>query len=198
MSFSVIDLENNYFFIRFRSSSDVVDALTKGLWLIMGHYLTVQPWTPTFDFTTLAMDQVTVWIRLPGLAIHLYNQKILQKLGQLVGTVIKIDASTTSSVRERFARIAVTISLAKPLVSQFELDGNVQKVEYEGLLVICFTCGMYGHNNNICKATDTANDAEKAPQPAIQCQTIPAHQDGGCHDASTIEPFGPWMIVTRK
>ena len=60
MSFSVIDLENNYFFIRFRSSNDVVDALTKGPWLIMRHYLIVQPWTPTFDFTTTVMNQVTV------------------------------------------------------------------------------------------------------------------------------------------
>ncbi|KAK9193105.1 hypothetical protein WN944_003802 [Citrus x changshan-huyou] len=198
MSFSVIDLENNYFLIRFRSSSDAVDALTKGPWLIMGNYLTVQPWTPTFDFTTTTMDQVTIWIHLPGLAVHLYDKKILQKLGQLVGTVIKIDANTSSSTRGRFARIAVTISLAKPLVSQFELDGKVQKVEYEGLPVICFTCGRYGHSSNICKAADTTNDVEKAPQPAIQRQTIPAHQDGGCHDASTIEPFGPWMIVTRK
>ena len=89
--------------------------------------------------------------------------------------MIKIDANTTSSARERFARIAVTISLAKPLVSQFELDEKVQKVEYEGLPVICFTCGRYGHNNNICKVADTTNDAEKAPQPAMQRQTVPAH-----------------------
>ncbi|KAH9704135.1 hypothetical protein KPL70_011340 [Citrus sinensis] len=112
--------------------------------------------------------------------------------------MIKIDANTTSSMRECFARIAVTISLAKPLVSQFELDGKVQKVEYEGLPVICFMCGRYGHSSNICKAADIANDAEKASQPAMQRQTAPAHQDGGCHDASTIEPFGPWMIATRK
>ncbi|KAK9206268.1 hypothetical protein WN943_016543 [Citrus x changshan-huyou] len=127
MSFSVIDLENNYFFIRFRSSSDVVDALTKGPWLIMGHYLTVQPWTPTFDFTTTAMDQVTVWIRLLGLAVHLYDKKILQKLRQLVGTVIKIDANTTSSTQGRFVGITVTISLAKPLVSQLNWMGRCRR-----------------------------------------------------------------------
>lgn len=85
----------------------------------------MQPWTPNFDFTKTVIDQVIVWIRLPSLAVHLYDRKILQKLGQLVGTVIKIDANTTSSTRGRFARVAVTISLAKPLVSQFELDGKV-------------------------------------------------------------------------
>ena len=141
MTYSVIDLENNYFLVRFRSASDAVDALTKGPWIIMGHYLTVQPWTPYFDFNTTEIDRVNAWIRLPGLVVHLYDQKVLQKLGQLVGTVIKIDSNTTSSALGRFARIAVTLSLAKPLVSQFVLDGKIQKVEYEGLLVICFTCG---------------------------------------------------------
>ena len=77
MGFSVIDLENNYFLVRFRSVGDVVDALTKGPWLIMGHYLTVQPWTPSFDFTNTAFDQVMVWIWLPGLVVHLYDRKIL-------------------------------------------------------------------------------------------------------------------------
>ena len=43
MTYSMIDLENNYFLIRFCSSGDAVDALTKGPWIIMGHYLTVQP-----------------------------------------------------------------------------------------------------------------------------------------------------------
>ncbi|KAK9191139.1 hypothetical protein WN943_019750 [Citrus x changshan-huyou] len=89
MGFLVIDLENNYYLVHFRSVADVVDALTKGSWLIMGHYLTVQPWTPSFDFTNTALDQVTVWIRLPGLAVHLYDRKILQKLGQLVGIEFK-------------------------------------------------------------------------------------------------------------
>ena len=130
MTYSVIDLENNFFLIRFRSARDAVDALTKGPWIIMGHYLTVQPWSPSFDFTKTVLDQVTVWIRLPGLAVHLYNQKVLQKLGQMVGTVIKIDSNIASSTRGRFARLAVSVSLDKPLVSQFELDGRIQKVEY--------------------------------------------------------------------
>ena len=32
----------------------------------------------------------------------------------------------------------------------------------------------------------------------MQHQEVLAHQEFGCHDASIVEPFGPWMIVTRK
>lgn len=77
MQYSVIDLENNYFLIRFRSAGDVVDALTKCPWLIMGHYLMVQPWTPFFDFSNMVLNRVTIWIHLLGFTIHLYDQKIL-------------------------------------------------------------------------------------------------------------------------
>ncbi|KAH9783624.1 DUF4283 domain-containing protein [Citrus sinensis] len=172
MTYSVIDLENNYFLVRFRSATDAVDALTKGPWIIMGHYLTVQPWTLSFDANTTDMEQVNVWIRLPGLDVHLYNRKVLQKLGELVGTVIRIDSNTASSARGRFARIAVHISLAKPLVSQFVLDGKVQKVEYEGLPVICFTCERYGHSSSSCKSSNSANNSGEwvQPQPNTQPQ----------------------------
>lgn len=166
----------------------------------MGHYLTVHPWTPSFDFLNTVLDRVTVWIRLPGLAIHLYDKKFLQKLGQLVGTVIKIDSNTASSTRGRFARIAVSIILDKPLVSQFELEGKVQKVEYEGLPVICFTCGRYGHNSNGCKVSGTEKQYEDAAQPQHDGHTNeePIHQEARRETANNIEPFGPWMIVTRK
>lgn len=200
MPYSVIDLENNYFLIRFRSAGDAVDALTRGPWLIMGHYLTVQPWTPSFDFLNTALDRVTVWIRLPGLAVHLYDKKVLQKLGQLVGTVIKIDSNTASSTRGRFARIAVSITIDKPLVSQFELEGKVQKVEYEGLPVICFTCGRYGHNSNGCKESGTEKHYEDVAQPQHDghVNEEPIQQEARREDANNVEPFGPWMIVARK
>ncbi|KAK9190247.1 hypothetical protein WN943_018849 [Citrus x changshan-huyou] len=139
MGLSVIDLENNYFLVRFRSVEDAVDALTKGPWLIMGHYLTVQPWTPSFDFTNTALDQVT-------------------------GNVIKIDSNTASSTRGRFARLAVSISLTRMLVSQFELDGKVQKVGYEGLPEICFKCGRYGHNNSNYKEYGNSTHSENIGQ----------------------------------
>ncbi|KAK9205125.1 hypothetical protein WN943_015392 [Citrus x changshan-huyou] len=200
MGFSVIDLENNFYLVRFRSVGDAVDALTKGSWLIMGHYLTVQPWPPSFDFTNTALDQVTVWIRLPGLAVHLYDRKILQKLGQLVGNVIKIDSNTASSTRGRFARLAVSISLTRPLVSQFELDGKLQKVEYEGLPVICYKCGRYGHSSNNCNeaGNSTSPDDVGHPPQAKPGNEFSGQQEVGRKDDSNMEPFGPWMIATKR
>ena len=80
--FSVIDLENNYFLIRLKSSEDAIYALIEGPWVIFGHYLTVQPWTPQFDSTITDLNSAIVWIRLPGMAFHLYDKRILRKIGR--------------------------------------------------------------------------------------------------------------------
>ncbi|KAH9699953.1 hypothetical protein KPL71_024558 [Citrus sinensis] len=111
MGYSVIDLENNYFLVRFRNAGDALDALTRGPWIILGHYLIVQQWTPNFDSKVTDFEYVNVWIRLPGLALHLYHQKTLSKIGQLVGEVIKLDDNTELSTIGKFAKIAVRILL---------------------------------------------------------------------------------------
>ncbi|XP_015386679.1 uncharacterized protein LOC107177421 [Citrus sinensis] len=158
MSFSVIDLENNYFLVHFCSAGDAVDALTKGPSLIMGQFLTVQPLMPSFDFTNTVFDQVMIW---PNCSKYLLGQ-------------------------------AVSIS--------FELDGKAQKVEYEGLPVIYFKCGRYGHNSNNCKkaGTSTTSGNVGQPQHVMQCNEALAQQEVGHNDDNIVEPFRRWMIATRR
>ncbi|KDO50221.1 hypothetical protein CISIN_1g0394271mg, partial [Citrus sinensis] len=66
------------------------------------------------------------------------------------GKVVRIDYNTESMTRGKITRIAVEVTLSKPLVSQFLLDGKVQKVEYENLPNICFGCGKCGHSCESC------------------------------------------------
>ena len=66
--FSVIDLENDYFLIKFKEESDVVNVLTNGPWVDLGHYLTVQLWVPDFDTSVDKLKSIIVWIRLHGMS----------------------------------------------------------------------------------------------------------------------------------
>ncbi|KAK9200137.1 hypothetical protein WN944_015333 [Citrus x changshan-huyou] len=200
MGFSVIDLENNYCLIRFCAAGDAIDDMTKGPWIILGHYLTVQPWTPDFDSKSTDLNHAIVWIRLPGLAMHLYHQKTLQKIGCLVGEVIKFDDNTELLTRGKFARIVVRISLVQPLVSQVEINGRVQKIEYEGLPVICFKCGRYGHHSETCSSnTNEGNptgDYTNSQDQQRAERTEP--QEDRRVEVSHLEPFGPWMIASKR
>ncbi|KAG8490393.1 hypothetical protein CXB51_013711 [Gossypium anomalum] len=86
-------------------------------------------------------SMVLAWIRLPSLPGHLYKRKIIEAIGSLIGKVVKLDVQTDNQTRERFARLAVYINLEEPLISQVLVDGVVQRVEYEPLPIICFSCG---------------------------------------------------------
>ncbi|KAK9045740.1 hypothetical protein V6N11_051648 [Hibiscus sabdariffa] len=44
----LIDIENDYFLVKFSSRSDYITTLTDGPW-IFGHYITVEPWSSDFD-----------------------------------------------------------------------------------------------------------------------------------------------------
>lgn len=195
--FSVIDLENDYFLVRFKSEGDAVFALTQGPWTLMGHYLVVQSWNPHFDSSTDGIDSVIAWICLPGMALHYDHKRILRMLGQIIGKVIRIDYE--SATRGKFARIAVEVTLSKPLVSQFLLDGKVQKVEYENLPNICFGCGKYGHNCESCPDRVVMNGRVGETGLAGASQNAKILPEKGTEgDIQDLPEYGPWMVVSRK
>ncbi|KAH9666253.1 reverse transcriptase domain-containing protein [Citrus sinensis] len=154
----------------------------------------IKPWQNSVVVKLLGRN-----IGLPGMAFHLYDKRILRKIGQLVGTVIKIDYHTALRERGKFARIAVRISLSQPLLSRFNMDGKIQKVEYEGLPIICYQCGKYGHNSIICQSNQSMNEANNGNSESI-IPTNAAGEKDGAVDMNTekSEKFGPWMIVARK
>ncbi|PPD84845.1 hypothetical protein GOBAR_DD18220 [Gossypium barbadense] len=108
-----------------KDTEDYNKVLTQGPWIIFGQYLTVQPWTKTFNLTQPYPSVVMASIRL-------------------------LDLQTDNRTRGRFARLAVIINLDKPLVSQVSVDGAVQRVKYEALPTVCFCRGKYGHVKELC------------------------------------------------
>lgn len=63
---------------------------------------------------------------------------------------IKIDINTRIGTMGRFARAYVQIDLTKPLFAKFWLKERWNTVEYKGLQKICFVCGRYGNQTEMC------------------------------------------------
>ncbi|KAK8569199.1 hypothetical protein V6N12_007731 [Hibiscus sabdariffa] len=124
-----MDIKNNYFLVTFRLHLDFLHVLTNGPWLVFGHYLTVEPWTTNFSSAKPHPSKVMAWIRLPGLPITLYKRSLISEIGDCIGRVIKLDYQTEGGRRCRFARMAVSVDLSKPLISK---------------------CGTYGHARDSC------------------------------------------------
>ncbi|KAH1096693.1 hypothetical protein J1N35_013614 [Gossypium stocksii] len=115
-------------------------VLSQGPWIVYGQYLTVQPWTKHFSPTKPYPSMVLAWIRLPNLPGHLYKKKIIEAIRSLIRKVVKLDVQTDNQTRGRFAHLAVYINLDQPLIPQVFVDGTLQRVEYEALPTVCFTC----------------------------------------------------------
>lgn len=202
---ALIDLENDYYLVRFSEKADVMKVLLGGPWMMLDHYLVVQRWRPEFRPFEDELKRVAVWIRIPGLPIEYYDRKVLWRIGNCLGHTIKVDGNTLRrkgdslfdnyiTERAKFARVCIEVDLRKTLVSKFELNNKEYRVEYEGLHHICFLCGCYGHSSDQCS------------------KTVGKHQDAGVnHDGhghemqgagkASFSPdqgiFGPWMLVTR-
>ncbi|XP_016704378.1 uncharacterized protein [Gossypium hirsutum] len=87
--------------------------------------------------------------------------------------------------------MAVFVDLDKPLVSQVLVNGELQRVEYEALPTICFSCDKYGHLKKLCASPATGKGNETGKISGFS--EVTESTTGGEGLA-----FGPWMVVEQK
>ncbi|KAK5843368.1 hypothetical protein PVK06_005823 [Gossypium arboreum] len=121
-----MDLENDFFLVRFQDENDYNKALIRGPWVIFGRYLIVWPWSPSFSTSQSGIESQVVWIRLLRLLEGYYSNCLLRAIGQTVGLVIKLDMHMDYACRGRFVRLAVCVDLRKPLVSKVRINSRLQ------------------------------------------------------------------------
>ena len=125
-------------------------ALCGGPWIIAGQTLVVQQWKPEFDPFSSEISTMAVWIRIVGLPLRFYKEFPMRKIGHVLGNVVKVDKLTLAQVRGQFGRVCVEIDLNKPLIPFVDVEGCRYSVVYEGISMICFNCGCFGHIKANC------------------------------------------------
>ncbi|PPD87009.1 hypothetical protein GOBAR_DD16082 [Gossypium barbadense] len=98
-SFHLMDITNRYFLVKFQDIDNYKNVLIQGPWIIFCQYLTVQPWTKSFNPTQPYPSVVMAWIRLSGLPGYLYKRQIIEAIGGLIGKVVKLDLQTDNKTR---------------------------------------------------------------------------------------------------
>ncbi|KAE8705981.1 hypothetical protein F3Y22_tig00110411pilonHSYRG00007 [Hibiscus syriacus] len=73
-NFNLIDLDNDYFLVKFENLEDYTRVLTDSPWMIYGSYLRVQPWSRNFTTSEKHHSHVITWVRLPGLPYRIEAQ----------------------------------------------------------------------------------------------------------------------------
>lgn len=95
------------------------------------------------------------------------------------------------------------MDLDKPLKSFIEIRGNKLLLEYEGLHLICFKCGKYGHKANQCgihldNAIASSQVQKKSPlvgsssyKPVVTVQESNQIKESNAN-------YGSWMVATSR
>nr|KJB36487.1 hypothetical protein B456_006G161900 [Gossypium raimondii] len=157
----MIDLGCDFFVINFNTEEDYDNVFWGGPWLIGGKFITVRIWTPKFRASEAKLDKVAIWVQLIELQIEYYDSGILHKIGTSIGKLVKVDNYILVMERGKFARICVEINLDKPLVKEIFMEARKQRLCYEGVEKLCFSCGRIGHGREYCPEAQTATTKEE-------------------------------------
>ncbi|XP_057426278.1 uncharacterized protein LOC130719683 [Lotus japonicus] len=174
-AFDILDVDHGFYMVRFVSPEDREKVLQGRPWVIFNHYVAVSTWTPDFVATASAIHKTMVWIHFPGLNLAFYDESFLRAMATAVGKPVKVDTSTQTFSRGRYARVCVEIDLSLPVVGKVWFRDNWFRVEYEGLHIICDQCGCYGHVRWDCGPRDdgaTTSHAKK--QGPVKVVAAPA------------------------
>ncbi|KAJ4836400.1 hypothetical protein Tsubulata_039886 [Turnera subulata] len=97
--------------------------------------------------------------------------------------------------RGRFVKIAVEVDLTKPLKGTILFKGKAQKVIYEGIPTICFTCGKTDHSMALCPLTASSSKTGETStaRPTVTGPRNPADRNDNHSSASP--GVGEWMTA---
>ncbi|CAN1823610.1 hypothetical protein LINPERHAP1_LOCUS30444 [Linum perenne] len=167
----------------------------EGPWKIGEHYIVPRLWQEGFDPCTDTLSHTLVWVRLPGLPLEFFTETFLRRIGDKIGQLVRIDQTTLAMERGNYARICVRVDMSKKLLSKYKLLHRIRRVEYEGLHVVCFKCGIYGHTNDIFpSATATADlEGEQVRSNPLFLEEVLAKER-----PEVFEEYGPWMLAKSR
>ncbi|PRQ45579.1 putative transcription factor interactor and regulator CCHC(Zn) family [Rosa chinensis] len=192
------------------------NALCGGPWILAGQTLVVQKWRPDFDPMNEHIGKMALWVRILGLPVKYFKDYAVAKIGKVLGDVVKVDKLTIGQARGKFARVCIEIDLNKPLRPYVEVESIAYQVVYEGISLICFECGCFGHSKDNCpsiKTSENATDLQQAnSNETDQSPTGDKDIDGNemgmtimQHDSDSTSPnvvikedMGPWMLMSYR
>ena len=142
-----------------KCSSEVVQTtiLSDGPWFILGCLVWVQQWVPGFQPSAAVISKFPVWLHLPELPMEFHNRNILEKIGNGLGKVLKIDTHSIEGGKRRYAAICTLMDNQKPPPTRVRIGGISQVLLYNEGPWWCSTCHKVGHATRGCLKNSQQN-----------------------------------------
>ncbi|KAI0529049.1 hypothetical protein KFK09_001594 [Dendrobium nobile] len=164
----------------FQSLEAMEEVLNGGPWFVGGFVIGLDIWSPNFSPNSLDGVSASIWVRLPHLPLHCWDESNITRIVSRIGTPLLLDGNMFRWGRREFASACIRVKLNSKLPSGVWVEGLhgrfFQKFEFENLSSLCFKCGRIGHIESICPVIE-------------EIPSISNHNN---------IPYGPWMQVKFK
>ncbi|KAL2901408.1 hypothetical protein RDABS01_026490 [Bienertia sinuspersici] len=167
------------FLVRFNTLEQCHKALTGDPQFFDYKPLIMKQWSPDIELHKENVKTVPMWIRMPNLDLKYWGQGCLHKLGDIIGTTLKVDNVTMNKDRLSYARILVEVELDKELPDYIRFQNEKglpvqQNIEYEWRPTFCTVCKKYGHPSDKCHKQTKKQWQPKLAQDQQQLRVGPS------------------------
>ncbi|WOH11482.1 hypothetical protein DCAR_0830969 [Daucus carota subsp. sativus] len=150
------DIGNLRYAFVFYHVLDIQKVVEGGPWSFEQSPLVCHQLEPMEDANVVPLNKMEIWVQVHDIPTGMLSDKVLQTIGNQVGTFIKVDAGNTSGMWRQYVRIRVSLDIDKPLKRRMKIkreNGTFSWInfKYERLSTFCFVCGRIGHSDRDCE-----------------------------------------------
>lgn len=111
--------------------------------------LFVKKWYEGFDLRTGDITPISVSVRLFYLPQHIWNIKVVDKIGNSIGTFIKTNVNFSNKEISMMDRICVSVNMQDPLLAEININSKhrswMQSLNYERIPLHYKWCNIMVH-----------------------------------------------------
>ncbi|KAK1278394.1 hypothetical protein QJS04_geneDACA016571 [Acorus gramineus] len=146
---------NGFFTVKFSLVEDMNSVLEGGLWTMDHRPFIIRKWSPEVRMEQERLSSIPIWVRLPNLPLHLWEEDSLSRIGSTIGVPLYVDSATLRCTRASYARICVEVQASKVLPDSVLVEvspGHREsfKLDYDWKPIACRFCQTFGHDEVCC------------------------------------------------
>ncbi|CAM8937480.1 unnamed protein product [Rhodiola kirilowii] len=155
-----------WMFTLFAKEEDSNRILNLGPWSFDNRSLVLKPWSPDENYELESVTALPIWVRFPGLNLHMRCEEILSMIASTVGKPLRTDGFTATSEKLYYARVLIEVYASKELKREVGIKrprstNYYQIIHYEWVPPRCNHCQRFGHLENKCTSPRLSIDEEE-------------------------------------
>ncbi|KAM6558692.1 hypothetical protein CsatA_027931 [Cannabis sativa] len=152
----VKELEPNLFLFQFYHEVDIERVIEGSPWTFDRAPLVFERVKTGENPRQVALLHLELWVQLHNMTTGFMSERIIQGIGNYIGTFLRSDPNNFMGVWRDYLRIRVKIRVDVPLKKKKKLQIQGGPVchatfKYEDLPTFCFICGVLGHTERFCE-----------------------------------------------